>query len=76
MCTSGLLPYKYHSSRIIAEKPQLLTFVQEMEAELEKKKAKMKFESITHVSSADDLLGAVLSWKLLRIWLTTKHSFQ
>lgn len=64
MCTSGLLPYKYHSSRIIAEKPQLLTFVQEMEAELEKKKAKMKFESITHVSSADDLLGAVLSWKL------------
>lgn len=43
----GLHPAKYHSQHITKEKPKLLTFNQEMEAELEKK-AKMEFQLVTH----------------------------
>lgn len=48
----------------------------EMEAELENKKAKMEFHLLPTVSSADDLLGPVFSWKLVRSWAIPEAYFQ
>lgn len=47
-----------------------------MEAELENKKAKMEFHLLPTVSSADDLLGPVFSWKLVRSWAIPEAYFQ
>lgn len=74
--TLRIHPAKCHSQHSTTQKPKLLPFNQEMEAELENQKAKMEFHVVPTVSSADDLLGPVFSWKPARSWAIPEACFQ